>query len=183
MRWNWATHVATLLVCLGFVSTGCDSGDVGAPCVPEEEYLDDFSGFAANEVSTESRSYQCETRVCLINHFQGRVTCPYGQTDGKDSERACYVPGTTRRVAAAVDPQLVKRRSDDAVYCSCRCKGPDKDARYCECPSGYQCEEVVPEVALGKRQLVGSYCVREGTTYDRGQAAGAKCNAAEGSCG
>ncbi len=49
------------------------------PCTPEQEYLTDFLEFNINEVSTESKSFQCQTRLCLVNHFRGRVTCPYGQ--------------------------------------------------------------------------------------------------------
>jgi ankyrin repeat protein len=31
-------------------------------------------------VNVESRSFQCETRLCLAANFQGRVSCPYGQS-------------------------------------------------------------------------------------------------------
>jgi hypothetical protein len=61
------------------LGTGCNSTGVGDPCTPEQEYLSDFLGFDPNEVSTESKSFQCQTRLCLVNHFQGRVSCPYGQ--------------------------------------------------------------------------------------------------------
>jgi hypothetical protein len=43
----------------------------------------------------------------------------------------------------AVDPQVRARQAADAVYCSCRCDGPDAKARYCECPSGFACEKLV----------------------------------------
>jgi len=59
--------------------TGCQSTGVGDPCTPEQEYDPSFLGFAASEVSVESKSFQCQTRLCLVNHFQGRVSCPYGQ--------------------------------------------------------------------------------------------------------
>ena len=65
-----------------------------------------------------------------------------------------------------VDPQRLSRNAQDTVYCSCRCKGPDPDARYCECPSGYECIELVRELGLpGKSQLAGSYCTKAGTIY------------------
>src|SRR5262245_32138904 len=57
----------------------CQSGGVGDPCTPEDEYNPQFSGFAMAEEYIESRSFQCETRICLVNHFQGRVSCPLGQ--------------------------------------------------------------------------------------------------------
>jgi hypothetical protein len=160
------------------LALGCDPGGVGDPCVPEDEYMRRFSGFAVTEVNVESASFQCETRVCLVNHFQGRVSCPYGQDYDPatgPSEHApglgvCSIPGadsTTEegQVKAAVEPQLLSRAAERAVYCSCRCKGPDPNASYCKCPSGYACVELVPDYGMGG-QLVGSYCVRNGTIYD-----------------
>src|SRR5579859_7285293 len=67
-------------------STGasCDAAapvaaPLGAPCVPDEELDPSFPGFPENEISFESRDPQCASRICLVNHFRGRVTCPYGQ--------------------------------------------------------------------------------------------------------
>jgi hypothetical protein len=59
--------------------TGCSATGVGDPCIPEQEYDPNFPGFDAREVNVESKSFQCQTRLCLVNHFQGRVSCPYGQ--------------------------------------------------------------------------------------------------------
>src|SRR5262245_57740775 len=66
------TAVATLPL-------SCQSGGVGDPCIPEDEYAADFPGFKVSEENIESRSFQCQTRICLVNHFQGRVSCPLGQ--------------------------------------------------------------------------------------------------------
>jgi hypothetical protein len=68
--------VATLAV----VPVACQSGGVGDPCTPEDEYDARFGGFNVAEGYIESRSFQCATRVCLVNHFQGRVSCPLGQS-------------------------------------------------------------------------------------------------------
>jgi len=73
------------VVVVGFASmalapVGCSQTGVGDPCVPEQEYDPTFAGFDPGEVNVESKSFDCETRLCLANHFQGRVTCPYGQT-------------------------------------------------------------------------------------------------------
>lgn len=155
---------------------GCEVGGVGDPCIPEDEYTTNFSGFSVEEVNVESRSFQCITRICLVNHFQGRVSCPYGNKDSDDnkdnneSPPDCYIPdnyGPEDRVEVAVDPQLSKRKASDAVYCSCRCDGPDKNARYCDCPSGFACKPLVDEFKLGRAQLVGSYCIREGSEYEK----------------
>ncbi len=58
---------------------GCKASGVGDPCIPEREFDRTFSGFDPQEVNAESKSFQCLTRLCLVNHFRGRVTCPYGQ--------------------------------------------------------------------------------------------------------
>lgn len=188
---------------LGLSALGCDPGGVGDPCIPEDEYRQQVPGYAVTEVNVESRSFQCETRVCLVNHFQGRVSCPYGQTldeaeaciDPNNTDcrsgtgKGCRVPGTDGdtpedRIQVAVAPQLLARSADDAVYCSCRCDGPDDSARYCECPSGFACVELVEDLGLGSGQLAGSYCIKEGTRYNTQQAAGATCTKADGgNCG
>jgi hypothetical protein len=68
-----------------FIGSNCGGSGVGDPCVPEDEYLTGFNGFSKDEVNVESRSFQCLTRVCLVNHFEGRVSCPYGQTEDLDA--------------------------------------------------------------------------------------------------
>ncbi len=73
--------LAAVAASLSAFAGGCQSGGVGDPCTPEDEYQPAFSGFSPSEVNVESRSFQCETRVCLVNHFRGRVSCPLGQDD------------------------------------------------------------------------------------------------------
>ena len=67
-----AVTLATMLM-------GCPSSGVGDQCIPEDEYKENFAGFKVTEENVESRSFQCQTRICLVNHFQGRVSCPRGQ--------------------------------------------------------------------------------------------------------
>jgi hypothetical protein len=162
------------LIGMASLLLGCEVGGVGDPCIPEDEYTDTFSGFSVEEVNVESRSFQCLTRICLVNHFQGRVSCPYGNTMSEGNTRymetppQCHIPdNANREIKVAVDPQLAKRTTSTAVYCSCRCDGPDPNARYCECPSGFACRPLVDDLKLGSAQLVGNYCIREGTEYDR----------------
>src|SRR4029077_6934485 len=85
---------ATLVAVLG---TGCQSTGIGDPCTPEQEYSATFIGFSSQEVSTEGESFQCQTRLCLVNHFQGRVSCPYGQESSGNptgpAANACSTPG------------------------------------------------------------------------------------------
>jgi hypothetical protein len=162
-------------------AVACKPGGVGDPCVPEDEYKTGFSGYAAKEVNIESRSFQCETRVCLVNHFQGRVSCPYGQSQESITSQAgasplrCHVPNTTGEVATdqitvPVKAQIRERRPNNAVYCSARCanaKGrTDDGAKYYDCPSGFHCAQLIDDLKLGSAQLAGGYCIRNGTDYD-----------------
>ncbi len=181
--------------------TACPAGGVGDPCIPEDEYHQDFSGYGFKEVNVESRSFQCETRVCLVNHFQGRVSCPYGQDQAAadsfetaaDWGNNCRIPGTngsvpTDRVNVPVVNQLEERRTSQAVYCSCRCANADgktdDGARYCDCPTGYQCERLIDNVGLGNAQLAGAYCIKKGTKFDQVTAeASPKCDLLVKNCG
>lgn len=165
---------------------GCEPGGVGDPCIPEDEYRADFGGYAKGEVNVESRSFQCETRVCLVNSFQGRVSCPYGQASYDPANPACKTPDGIDDIKVPVKPQLLERRPEDAVYCSCRCKGPDgpkTNAPFCECPDGFKCQELIGDVGLGNKQLAGSYCVRQGTEVDeQSQISPKECVASEQTC-
>ncbi len=131
---------------------GCQVNGVGDPCTPDEEYVANFAGFSAQEVNVESKSFQCRTRLCLANHFQGRVSCPYGQDSSGHSPpglspndpnvNGCVVPGTMTpidptlnpdgtpivpapKLGKTVQPQCLDRKTADAVYCSCRCANVD----------------------------------------------------------
>jgi hypothetical protein len=161
------------VLAVGFFALGCQSGGVGDPCTPEDEYFDSFSGFSLGEVNVESRSFQCETRVCLVNKFQGRVSCPYGTkgtppdpTSDVTHALPCEVPGFGGSVKVPVEPQRTERPPELAVYCSCRCNGNDPNARYCDCPSGFECTEIVSDQNQGQAQLAGSYCIRKGSNVD-----------------
>lgn len=179
----WAIVAGALTV--GLLGTGCQSGGVGDPCTPEDEYRTDFPGYSETEVNVESRSFQCETRLCLVHNFRGRVSCPYGNIDGD----TCWVPGSAHMmgqddVTVPVRPQLKARKAADTVYCSCRCDGPDPNARYCKCPSGYECSKLLDAVdKLGSKELAGSYCIKSGTQYNKAQSSGDTCSAAAMDCG
>jgi hypothetical protein len=181
-----AVFAATAFVAIA-TSPGCKTTGVGDPCIPEQEYDTTFNGFDQGEVSVESKSFQCETRLCLVNHFRGRVTCAYGQTASgaapADATEPCEVPGTYGTTSpepivgaggsdgALVDPQCVDRTANNAVYCSCRCaniNGQTNDgANYCSCPDSYTCTQlVVPTGSNVNQGLTGAYCIRNGTAYD-----------------
>jgi hypothetical protein len=140
---------------------------VGAPCLPSEESQANFSGFALEEVSLDTESPWCDSGICVVNHFQGRVSCPYGQTDlDLMSGPQCFLRGSNAGVKKAVDPQRIARRASDTVICSCRCDGPG-DGPFCTCPSGTQCVALIQDLGLpSSADVAGSYCVTQGTTYD-----------------
>jgi hypothetical protein len=144
--------LASIAAVVTLSGTGCQPTGVGDPCTPEAEYSNSFLGFNYREVSTESADYQCFSRLCLVNHFQGRVSCPYGQdavgnTDWNTpggtatAPKGCTTPFINQKVdgqnpagsgnykdmtlKATVAAQCVDRRADDAVYCSCRCANLD----------------------------------------------------------
>jgi hypothetical protein len=128
---------------------GCSQTGVGDPCVPAREYDQTFLGFDPGEVNLESKSFQCQTRLCLANHFRGRVSCPYGQSKtgaapATDSSGNPYtdkagnpidkcstpagspgnivpVTGPSGATDLTVPAQCLDRTADKAVYCSCRC--------------------------------------------------------------
>lgn len=166
---------------------GCGSEGIGDPCTPEQEYDPTFLGFDAKEVSVESKSFQCRTRLCLVNHFQGRVSCPYGQGSGGEAPdgKNCKVPGSATPIEGAklengdfvdarsksqVKPQCVDRTADKAVYCSCRCADINgqrpSDQTFCDCPDGFACERLVTSIGQGNEGLTGSYCIKKNTAYD-----------------
>lgn len=200
---SWSVALLLGLSALG--AAGCTPGGVGDPCTPEDEYQQTFSGFQQTEVNVESRSFQCATRICLVNHFQGRVSCRLGQDAPLDAATgmptggayapSCSIPGTKpsttltdeNNVNVKVPAQLVERQTEKAVYCSCRCNGPDKNARYCECPDGFECSKLVDDLKIPGStggNLAGSYCIRAGTSYlGKGNTSAIDCKARPGDCG
>jgi hypothetical protein len=152
------------------------SSPVGARCIPILEEDEQFTNFAFQEVTLETQSKSCASGTCLVNHFQGRVTCPYGQTasgEAPDGSPGCTTPGTCERVTGAVLPQCPGRTAADTVYCSCRCANvngqTDDGASYCTCPETMSCVQLVSFFAAvdgGPDPTSGAYCVKAGTEYD-----------------
>jgi|CZKU01.1.fsa_nt_gi hypothetical protein len=186
--------LAVAVSAVAFVGTGCQSTGIGDPCTPEQEYDPTFSGFDEHEVSTESESFQCQTRLCLVNHFQGRVSCPYGQgwdkkalkvTINSPATAACSTPGIGTPVTGPLDktgapvdpknagegvkPQCTDRTADKTVYCSCRCadiSGTQNGGNFCNCPDGFACTQLVSSLSAGSDQgLTGAYCIKSGTAF------------------
>jgi hypothetical protein len=182
---TWQTLVSSFaILAFGACVLGCPSGGVGDPCIPNTEYNPKDQGASESGAQIEDRSFQCETRLCLINHFRGRVSCPFGNSKGGstyNSEPDCYIPGTNQKVddGVAVKPQCEDRK--DSVYCSCRCGGPDTAAKYCDCPSGFLCQEVThPLTDTSSMRKGDKFCVRQGDLVDDGYTCtGASCGSSD----
>lgn len=145
---------------------------LGETCIVTDEYKPNWTGFGAWNVSVETQTGACESEVCLLNHFQGRASCPYGQSEEEAAEFPhCFLPGTAEPVTVTVPPQLLERREATASICSCRCDGPG-DGPFCECPESMECKPLFPDLGLeGQAEIAGSYCIPSGTEYadlDRG---------------
>jgi hypothetical protein len=123
------------VVIVGSVPMACQSGGVGDPCTPEDEYAPDFAGFKVTEENIESRSFQCQTRICLVNHFQGRVSCPLGQPPPQycngPGDASC-TNGTACTEAAVFAPDC----EDNADCASGTC---DQNRKVCVCTSILDC--------------------------------------------
>lgn len=183
---------ASLLLAGGLLlvpGPNCTDEGIGDPCTPEQEFDETFLGFDAKEVNVESKSFQCRTRLCLVHHFQGRVSCKYGQDstgNAPSGAEPCKLPGNTDkgvvgakdeqgnfvdpRRQSRVDAQCVDRAAAKAVYCSCRCADINgerpSDQNFCDCPDGFTCERLVTSIGQGNEGLTGSYCIYNNTKYD-----------------
>lgn len=153
---------------------------VGTPCLGGDEELEAFGHYSVGEISIADTSEP--NLYCIYNHFQGRPGCSYGQTEADlalpDADPArCRTPQGTA-VTVEVVPQLSRRRADDVVHLSCRCDGPEPDASYCGCPSGFECAPFNRDLGIGSEHLVGSFCLRQGLVYDADADYGPACDRA-----
>ena len=142
------------VVGIAVVPLACQSGGVGDPCTPEDEYDPGFSGFKITEDNVESRSFQCQTRICLVNHFQGRVSCPLGQQaptscngpSGPDTSAATGCADCTEAGTLAPDCDPAAGAMAITAACAGFAGTCNKPGKFCECsattpcPDGYTCD-------------------------------------------
>lgn len=157
------------------VTEAAAAATLGGSCIPGEEETSQFPGFSVHTVAIETTNPMCASHVCLINHFQGRVTCPYGQSatgQGPGGAAGCTVPETGDPVAVEVPAQLTCRIAAETVYCSCRCANDegktDDGAAYCTCPGAMMCVQLVSSIGDAGVGIAGAYCVKAGTEFDGG---------------
>jgi hypothetical protein len=149
---------------------------IGMSCVTQDDLSPTMAGYQEHEISIYDRD---DGVVCLVDHFQGRVSCPYGQTDEDlalpvDHPNRC-ITSSGELVTAGVVPQLSGRPPGDAVYTSCHCAGANPDQPYCRCPSGFQCAELIEDLGLGSTEYAGSWCQRRATAFDPSHDYGPEC--------
>lgn len=156
-----------LLFAVGFSLTTCSSEEghggptsiIGEPCMRGEETDRNFPGSSTDVVTVSLRNPDCGGGACVSHAFQGRLDCPYGNAAGPFAPEECQSD-------ARVPPQLVARRPEDAVYCTCRCAGVDP-AEYCTCPASMYCVEIYPPTGFDDELSVeGPYCIKEPERLD-----------------
>ena len=191
------------IAAIGFVPTSCQSGGIGDPCTPEDEYTPSFSGFKVTEDNIESRSFQCQSRICLVNHFQGRVSCPLGQPPPTvcTSDADCGGNGSCTPAGAFAPFCAIKCTVDADCNAGAKCTGGkcsdnggcssgftcQDTGHYCgcdqntKCPTGFAC--AAPEVPGELGQCKQSVCHKQGDCQvpDNGAMA-AKDNAGKACC-
>jgi hypothetical protein len=150
------------------------TGAVGQACIVS------FTRFLAGEVVVDDNSGACGSGVCLAVDFEGNVSCPYGQ---EATGGGCETP-SGEPVEGPVAPQLVDRPPSDAIYCSCRCDGPE-GSDLCACPTGFECRHLIDDLGLGSaEEYAGSYCIKAGTYVEDSVALaeGPRCDESLGNC-
>jgi len=177
-----APNSVLLLSCMG----GYGSQEVrglGEPCTPTVENDSSFPFFMAGSTLLETGAPGCDSGSCVVHNFQGRVSCPYGQTEEQaQSDPACFVPGTGAPVRTAVEPQLLSRPAEAAAICSCQCDGP-AGGSFCECPDSMECAPLFDDVGIGALGPSGSYCVPRGSLVAETGRDGPVCDVSLENCG
>lgn len=168
------------ITAIAVIPSACQSGGIGDPCVPEDEYDPQFGGFKVTEDNIESRSFQCDSRICLANFFQGRVTCPLGQPTPQPctgpGDKSCAGDKETCTEAAANAPFCENDAACDA-FSGGKGKGKCNAAgSYCECSGEGSCP--TPFVCDDETKQCKSY-----VCHEKGSCQVAKGEAAEGDNG
>lgn len=177
--------------------TSSNASGIGAPCVTQQEANPRFTGFIEQEVNVETSTGEPSgAPVCLVNHFRGRVSCPYGQDSsgqGPQGAAGCRVAaggapvtGVAGQNGAVVQAQCVDRLAADTVIRSCRCANnvgrTDDGDNYCTCPGPMTCTSMISSIGGPTAHLAGSYCIKAGTLFDRANACAAVCDPSAHAC-
>jgi hypothetical protein len=165
----------------GFDAGPPDAAVIGTPCVPSQESSATFDGFDSSEIELEPVPVKSGAPTCLVDHFQGLVTCPYGQSATGEAP-GCASPCTTSSgapVTGEVQPQCSNRLASKVVLWSCRCANPegktDDGDTYCACPAGLACTQLISSIGDAGANFAGGYCASSAETSGM-ESCGATCN-------
>lgn len=177
-----APNAVLHLTCLGSYGSH-EVRELGEPCTPTVENDSSFPFFTAGSTLLETGAPGCASGSCVVHNFQGRVSCPYGQSEEQaQSDPACFVPGTGAPVLTAVEPQLLSRPAEAAAICSCQCDGPGGGS-FCECPDSMECAPLFDDAGIGALGPLGSYCVPRGSLVAETGRDGPVCDVSLENCG
>ena len=123
-------------------------GAIGDPCVPGDERYAAAAGARLSEVVLEDHFAACNSGICLVNHFQGRVSCPLGQeapascTGPSDtscgSGSSCVATGNTGPYCDSTAPDSAAPQCGSGV-CNAQ-RNTCKCSNDTECPSDTVCD-------------------------------------------
>jgi hypothetical protein len=187
---------------------GCGPSYIGTPCTPTYEEDDaTFLGYDPGEITMDTTSDP--DTVCLVYHFRGRTTCPYGQD--KTATQLPAIDGATGgpfpqgvgpcltpkgepvtgdpvfdpNDGALVAPQCLDRPASKVIFFSCRCANADgrtdDGGRYCSCSNGTKCQSLDPPSGAGMG-LTEMFCLPPGILYDPSSACLGACDPSVATC-
>ncbi len=170
------------------VEASVDAGMViGTPCLPSQENGATFDGYSNEDVNIDSTPASGEP-TCVVDHFRGLVTCPYGQTATGQPPAGGSACTTTdgQPVAGMVEPQCTDRPAAKVVVWSCRCantQGETNDGHaYCTCPSSTVCMQLVAPIGMAGDDISGAYCMPPGALTDGGEMCSVACSPMTAPC-
>jgi hypothetical protein len=145
-------RVIAIAVSLGLLQCSSRGGEssIGTHCTPGSETNHQFAGFKVVEETIVTGAPECGGGVCLVNHFQGRVSCPLGQAPPQPcsgpADLSCE-PGSTcvqaGTLAPGCDPSAPDKGSSacagyggvcNAATGSCMCN------QTADCPGSMYCD-------------------------------------------
>ena len=94
---------------------GVDATSVGTACIPSQERVATFGGFNQRAVTLDENNAACPGAVCLVNHFQGLTTCPYGQDTEAHPANGGAVACSVRNRRARATRRRGRRRDGATV--------------------------------------------------------------------
>jgi hypothetical protein len=168
---KWIVAAVGVLVFASLMQIGCKEEMVGAPCVPETDRGDFSANLEGTTWSIETRSVQCDTRLCVTKTAPNPVAdeviaacvAAAGASGGADAGT-----GTAEEIMAACWESEGGAVQAKYSFCSCRCKdiaghtyntNPDKYDYLCECPPNTKCVDVLSDIEEAPDKVKGSYCV------------------------